>query len=324
MDYPNLLRLVPFVVLLAVHHFLLAPLLYRKRWLYFILTAAMLAAFGITCFAGKPGRGVPPEFREDAPLPRWVPDWEEGSRPVPDGKHGPVRPEVMEFMLGIFLIAGDLGLVSWARMRRNERQMQELKAENLNQQLKSLRYQINPHFFMNTLNNIQSLIYTDPEKATEAVSEFSKLMRIVLYEGDAPTIPLSRELEYLRHYISLMKLRYPETVRIETALPADTGNALVPPLLMASFVENAFKHGISYEKESFVRIVVETTRSRVIFRCTNSRHDLLQTERHGLGMENVRRRLALLYGNDYALRIDEQPETYDLLLDIPVKPSIAS
>jgi LytS/YehU family sensor histidine kinase len=239
--------------------------------------------------------------------------------PPADGR-GPVRPEAMELFIGVLLVAVDLGLTALYRSQKHEAELKELQAANVSRQLEALRYQINPHFFMNTLNNIQSLIYTDPDKATEAVSEFSKLMRIVLYEGEAPTIPLSHELDYIRHYLSLMRLRYPESVRIEAALPRETDSAVVPPLLMASFVENAFKHGISYEAPSFVRLSLEMTQRRILFSCANSLHPARQKEQHGLGMENIRKRLDLLYDSDYALHIDEQPDSYRVLLDIPLTP----
>ena len=109
--------------------------------------------------------------------------------------------------------------------------MKELEAENIRQQLESLRYQINPHFLMNTLNNIHALVDLDPEKAKESIEVFSKMMRVLLYEGNAPTIPLAKELDFIEHFISLMRLRYPEdAVRIETVFPAACPDAAVPPL----------------------------------------------------------------------------------------------
>ena len=312
----EILKIVPFLGQVLVHHFLLEPLFQKKNKLwYLLLTLLLLAAFGIFCL--YPDRR--PDRRNDeipAPPPyEWRMD-RPGLPPV-DGR-GPVRPEALELIIGVLLVAVDLGLTALYRSRKHEAELKELQAANVVRQLEALRYQINPHFFMNTLNNIQSLIHTDPDKATEAVSEFSKLMRIVLYEGDAPTIPLSRELNYLRHYLSLMRLRYPESVQIEAHFPSDAGTATVPPLLMASFVENAFKHGISYEAPSFVRISLELTQRRILFSCTNSLHPARQTEEHGLGMENIRKRLDLLYGSDYALHIDEQPDSYRVLLDIPI------
>lgn len=312
-----LMKILPFLVLVLVHHFLLEPLFYKKtKPGYFILTILLLTAFGFYCF-------YPDRRPDDRPFEEWPgppPSEVPFDRPdLPEPHRGPVRPEALELIIGVLLVAGDFGLKSYFRTRKQEALLKELQAANISRQLEALRYQINPHFFMNTLNNIQSLIYTDPDKAAEAVSQFSKLMRIVLYEGDAPTIPLSRELDYLRHYLSLMRLRYPASVRIEESLPADAGSAVVPPLLLASFLENAFKHGISYESESYVKVSVELTRNRILFHCVNSRHESREETQHGLGSDNVHKRLGLLYGTDYVLHIDEQPDRFDLLLDLPAQ-----
>ena len=313
-----LLQLSVFLALVLVHHFLLTPLLRKKKtWLYLAGIALLLGLFAGYCFAFSPRP-------EDMPLPPGEP----GFPPFPqfdgplDGRQGPpIRPQWMEFIIGILLIVADQGVMAWVRVRQNEKRMQALQTENLRQQLESLRYQINPHFFMNTLNNIQSLILTDPDKATEAIGEFSKLMRIVLYEGHEPTIPLSRELDYLQHYLSLMRLRYPKDIVIEADFPKECGNAVVPPLLMASFAENAFKHGISYTEESFVKLDVYTDSGRVTFHCLNTRHPGREDGGHGLGLDNIRKRLSLLYGSDFRLNIEEDAGFYDILLDIPQKPT---
>ena len=199
--------------------------------------------------------------------------------------------------------------------------MKELEAENTKQRLESLRYQINPHFLMNTLNNIHALVDIDPEKAKESIEEFSKMMRILLYEGEPPTIPLAKELDFIEHFISLMRHRYPEeAVRIETLFPENRSGVAVPPLVMASFVENAFKHGVSYSEDSFIRVKVELQDGKVVFHCSNSSHPADGDERHGIGLENIKKRLALLYGNVYTLSIDEDGGRYDVLLAVPNQP----
>lgn len=316
----SLLGILPFLLLVGIHHFLLAPLLRRSIVWYAVLTAVLLTLFGLSCFFLHPRPqqrpGPPPDGLEqmEAPMP---PD---PGRPGREGR-GPLRPEWMELAIGILLIGGDLGLISYHRMRQDEKRLKELETVSLRQQIQALRYQINPHFFMNTLNNIQSLILTDPDKATEAVGEFSKLMRIVLYGGNGPTIPLSRELDFMRHYLSLMRLRYPEEICIESDFPEEAGDAVVPPLLMASFAENAFKHGISYTEESFVKLAVYIGGGRVTFHCINTLHPERQDEGHGLGLENIRKRLSLLYDTDYRLDIEEEAGLYDIQLDIPSKPA---
>ena len=315
--------LLPFLLLLLIHHFFLAPLIRKRLPLYVGLTATLLILFGAWCLSSgsRPAGPPPPEWQsEQAPPP---PPEFDGERPQPKGGPGPLRPEVMKLIMGILLVGVDLGAYFYVESRRKERRMKELQAENLSQRLESLRYQINPHFFMNTLNNIHALVDIDPEKAKESIEEFSKMMRILLYEGDAPTIPLAKELDFIEHFISLMRLRYPEeSVRIEIVFPEERAGAEVPPLVMASFVENAFKHGVSYSSDSFIRVKVERQECKVVFLCTNSSHPSEGDERHGVGLDNIRKRLTLLYGDDYKLSINEEDGRYEVLLSIPSKPEI--
>ena len=310
---------LPFLVLVLIHHFLLAPLIRKKLPLYIGLTMALLVLFGIWIFSpiSRP-QGAPafPGQNEMMPPP---PPGPGGRGPEPQGRKGPIGPETSRLIMGILLVGVDLGAYFYMESRRKERRMKELEAEE------SLRYQINPHFLMNTLNNIHALVDIDPEKAKESIEEFSKMMRILLYEGDAPTIPLERELDFIEHFISLMRLRYPEdALRIDTVFPKERGGAVVPPLVMASFVENAFKHGVSYSEESFIRVKVELQEGKVIFHCVNSSHPAEADERHGIGLENIKKRLTLLYGNAYTLSIDEEGGRYDVLLAVPDQTLLAS
>ena len=291
--------------------------------IHVILTAVLLALFGI--WYGDTLSKAPHRLQEKG-FPSYV---EEGHRPPGPGpgignpgdrEKGPVpmRPENMILILGLFLTVGaNLAVHSYFRSIRDRQRMQALENENLSRQLETLRYQINPHFFMNTLNNIHALVDLDPGKAKESIEEFSKLMRIVLYEGNSPKIPLQKEIEYLKHFISLMRLRYPEDVNISTSFPESSDGTEVPPLMMASFVENAFKHGISYEHDSFVRISISVDGGKIIFRCANSRVPGSADVQHGLGLENTRKRLDLLYAGNYTLHIDEGEDVYDILLIIP-------
>ena len=245
-----------------------------------------------------------------------MPPWEPG----PDGHRGdrPLKPEALKVIMGLLLVGVNLGVKYYFRSMQEARRVQQLQTENLAQQLEALRYQINPHFFMNTLNNIHALVDIDPEKAKESILVLSKLMRYILYEGNRPTIPLTHEADFLRHYVTLMRMRYPESVRIGLTLPEDPDGAEVPPLVFASSVENAFKHGISYEAESHVLVSVSLENGRVLFRCTNSRHDAPKTG--GLGLENVRKRLELLYGADFSLQTEVSDREYDIRIDLPQTP----
>lgn len=301
--------LFPFILLVLIHHFFLAPLIRKKLPLYVGLTVALFVLFGVWCFS--------PISRPDGapPFPRG-PEFFDKPRP-----RGPMKPETSRLIMGILLVGVDLGVFFYIESRRKERRMKELEAENIRQQLESLRYQINPHFLMNTLNNIHALVDLDPEKAKESIEVFSKMMRVLLYEGNAPTIPLAKELDFIDHFISLMRLRYPEdAVRIEASFPEACPDAAVPPLAMASFVENAFKHGISYAADSFIRIKVELLDGRVLFECANSSHPSEDSGQHGIGLENVRKRLSLLYGSSFLLSTREKEGCYDVLMILPSQP----
>ena len=301
--------LFPFILLVLIHHFFLAPLIRKKLPLYVGLTVALFVLFGVWCFS--------PISRPDGapPFPRG-PEFFDKPRP-----RGPMKPETSRLIMGILLVGVDLGVFFYIESRRKERRMKELEAENIRQQLESLRYQINPHFLMNTLNNIHALVDLDPEKAKESIEVFSKMMRVLLYEGNAPTIPLAKELDFIEHFISLMRLRYPEdAVRIEASFPEACPDAAVPPLAMASFVENAFKHGISYAADSFIRIKVELLDGRVLFECANSSHPSEDSGQHGIGLENVRKRLSLLYGSSFLLSTREKEGCYDVLMILPSQP----
>jgi len=171
---------------------------------------------------------------------------------------------------------------------------------------------------MNTLNNIHALVDIEPEQAKNTILELSKLMRYVLYDGSRPTIPLVKETEFLKHYIALMRLRYSDSVRIDVDIPEEVPEVQVPPLLFISFVENAFKHGISYESESFIMVALNVKEGFITFSCINSKHETNQDPHSGIGLENTTKRLKLLYHDNYTFNINENVKTYEVLLKIPV------
>lgn len=309
--------MLPFLALFLCHDLAVYPFLKKQNYVtYFAVLALLLGVFGLWCFhlAGPDPRGPFNDFTPDMMPPDHPMDGPEGGHP---GGGRPIKRELMLFIMGFLVILADLGMKFYFQNLRDHRRMEALRAENLSSQLELLRYQINPHFFMNTLNNIHALVDIDPESAKKAIEEFSKLMRIVLYDGNAPTIPLSKELEYLKYYVSLMKLRYPDSVDIVMDAQVSDADAVVPPLVMASFVENAFKHGISYETRSFVRVKLRLEGRQIIFKCENSLHPSQDNSLHGIGLDNVKKRLDLQYGDRYTLNIDESQKAYEVLLVIP-------
>ncbi len=203
----------------------------------------------------------------------------------------------------------------------DEQQMLRLKEENLRAEMTSLKYQINPHFFMNTLNNIHALIDIDTEAAKSAVIDLSKMMRYVLYDSEREMISLSADLQFLRNYIELMRIRYTDHVQITIDAPQTLPEKVaIPPLLLIVFVENAFKHGVSYNHPSYIHISLFYADKKLTAIISNSRNPqpTSPTRQGGIGLENVRKRLDLLYGpQGYSLDIQQEEERYTVKLVIP-------
>lgn len=222
-------------------------------------------------------------------------------------------------LLGIFMAAANFGIKMVFKSMQDEHRIVSLERQNLQAEMEALKYQINPHFFMNTLNNIHALIDIDSEAAKTTVLELSKMMRYVLYDSENQVTDLRNDVNFVEHYISLMRIRYTTDVDInfEVQNPIPPG-VKVPPLLFIVFVENAFKHGVSYDKHSHVYINIECRDGRTYFESRNSRHASSNAVKGGVGLENVRKRLDLIYGNDYSLDIDiHNEQEYVVKLSIP-------
>ena len=327
-----------YLLLFLLHNFLLAPLLlHRRRVLYFTIVAVVLAAFAVYQFNSRPDKRPVEDHRPEmdmrhhpAPPPDEMRDIDFHDRPelppdqfTPNGK----RPffeerDIVAIVVLILMFGVNLGIKSYFRSRDDHKRLEELEKQHLEQQLEYLRYQINPHFFMNTLNNIHALIDIDPTKAQETVLELSRMMRFVLYEGDRHEVPLSKEMDFIRTYVKLMRLRYTDKVSISLQLPNEVPDKTIPPLILISFIENAFKHGISYQHDSFVEVNVSVEGESLHFLCRNSKakvssHELGEAK-GGVGLANVRKRLDLLYGKSYTLDINDESDTYNVQLIIPL------
>ncbi len=223
-------------------------------------------------------------------------------------------------LLGFFMTGANTGIKLIYQSMRDEQQMEELKRQNLQAEMDYLKYQINPHFFMNTLNNIHALIDIDAECAKSAIIELSKMMRYVLYDSGRERISLNNDILFLKNYIELMRIRYTDTVEIRMEYPHNLPEQVsLPPLLLIVFVENAFKHGVSYNRPSFIHLKLTCDEQRIRFSITNSRHVRSEQRPTGIGLENVRKRLDLLYGEKrYVLDIRPAEESYTVNLEIPI------
>lgn len=199
-----------------------------------------------------------------------------------------------------------------AEMAREQAELERSQAE-----LQSLKNQISPHFLLNTLNNIYALIEFNKEKAKTAVLDLSRLLKHLLYTKQDQLIPLSYEVEFLQHYIELMKIRLSENVKLEINFNAsENSQMLIAPLLFISLVENAFKHGLSATEDNLIRISLKANENdkTVELDIINSNHpkSIQDKSGHGIGLEQVQRRLDILYKDRYEWTrgVDESGKFY--------------
>lgn len=224
------------------------------------------------------------------------------------------------FPTALFLVFLSLGLKVLERQSQIEELSREIEKEKLNSELAFLKNQVSPHFFFNTLNNIYSLIGINQNDSQEAVLKLSKLMRYLIYDSEKGNTMLSHEIEFMKNYIDLMKLRMSDRVALNVSFPEQYADRNLQPLLFIPFIENAFKHGISYREKSFIDIEMKTEGDSIAFKCSNSLHRKTEkeaeTETGGIGLDNVRKRLDLLFPGRHELRITSSENRFDVFLEI--------
>lgn len=204
---------------------------------------------------------------------------------------------------------------------RNERNKRVLIESQFTTELNFLKNQLNPHFLFNTLNNLFSIAHRNHDIETAGgISKLAGLMRYMLYESSVTKISLEKELQHIHNFIELSKLRYSkDEVVTEVKTDGDITQAILPPMLLLPFVENAFKHGIDVEKESKIRITLKVVGSTIHFACINTvmaNHFVKYDDYGGIGLENVKRRLALLYPGKHQLDITDTGSTFTVLLQL--------
>lgn len=184
---------------------------------------------------------------------------------------------------------------------RADRIRRDSEAAQVEAELKTLRWQINPHFLLNTLNNIYALTAFDTQKAQTSIQELSKMLRHILYDNQQPTVAIADEVEFMKNYIQLMRIRLPESVEIKSEFSIANPQIEVAPMLFISLIENAFKHGVSPTLPSFIHLQMTADEEEITFNITNSNHpkNELDNSGHGVGLPQVQRRLDLSYPDKY-------------------------
>jgi sensor histidine kinase YesM len=306
------LKITPFFIVFLIHNLFISRLLFKMKYIWYLFLTTMLIITMFGCVElyqqfneGKIFVGIAAARGYSRIMGASLTDYQ----------------WYWNILLASAMLAANIAIKLFYKSIDDERKYEIVRRQSLQAEMDYLKYQINPHFFMNTLNNIHALIDIDTESAKENIIELSKMMRYVLYDSSSPQISLHNEMQFVSNYINLMRIRYTKDIDIRFNYPRNEGmNISIPPLLLIVFVENAFKHGISYNKPSFIHINVK--KEPLNLRCTirNSRHGDSNQGKGGIGLDNVRKRLDMLYGANYSLVTDTtNPEEYNVELIIPCR-----
>jgi|GEM_PF-565969 len=322
------------VIIIVVIPFTLAPkVLSRKNTMLLIafgLVALFVSAlvayqFSVISPPSKPAQGIEQDFERGPPMGIEDDDEVTARRPPPRGRNGELTsfgrllnsPFLINFLLLCltFILSSVIEIFLFAK--RKEEALILSKTETLKTELKLLKSQINPHFLFNALNNIYALSAIDANKTQESISYLSNMLRYVLYECERPFVPLQKEVDYIEDYIKLFVLKSSKKYPIYTDFTISNTSIEIAPMLLIPFVENAFKHSnIESIIDSFIKIKIDSDEDEVIFHIENTlaEKDSAKDEVGGIGLENVKKRLAILYPEKHTLNISEEKKIFKIEL----------
>lgn len=294
-----------------LNYYLLLPRFYfQKKYVVFglITVVAFLVVhyLPLTILGDEMGGQHPP------PMPHGQPDGFEPPRP--QLKHKPdfffIGNHAFNFLLGFFL----------SLIVRVSNQLRKAQQEKLSAELSFLKAQINPHFIFNTLNSLYAMALDGSKDMADAVAKLSGIMRYVLNDAPQEYVSLEKEIEHIKSYVELQQYRFEDTVDILFEIEGDTKGKKIAPLLLIPFIENAFKHGVNPEEESKIQIQICITKTQLMLYVSNNK--VLHTDEHdksGIGLENTRNRLNLLYGGKFLLAIKDTEKSYSVSLSLDLE-----
>ena len=303
------LKVLPFYLLFVLNNFFLYRFVYRKkRWGYYIVASILIfivfsglewyerSNIALALSVGTAGEAIEAQHVSLSVFPWW------GN------------------MISAFLMfVANNGIRTFYDNMQRDEDFERLQRQNIQAEMYYLKHQINPHFLMNTLNNIHALVDIDAEAAKQSIIQLSDMMRYVVYDTGANSISLRDDMKFVKNYIELMRIRYTEDVNISFSYQQQLhGKVDVPPLIFIVFVENAFKHGVSYNASSYINIDIKCEGGYVIGYFENSISEKSRNVKPGIGLENVSKRLDLIYGSDYDLNVENDGQRYCVTLKIPV------
>jgi Histidine kinase/GHKL domain len=289
------------VLIIYFNLLLLIPrLLFRKQY---IVYAVWFLVLGFVYYLGEyfHGRYAYKGMDEDLQVPGFN-----------------VKDIIDNTLLPLIFLGATAGYKVFKKWLIDTQRLSDLERSKLQEELTSLKNQVNPHFLFNTLNNLNTLIQTDQQKASQVILGLSDVLRYQIYDSTKEQILLSKDIAMLDQFLMLEKIRR-DNFRYEIATEGEIKATLVPPLLFINFIDNALKHGADTRDTSFCRLKFTLTEKSLEFDCVNSKPSMItKKESGGFGLKNIRRRLDLLYGSRYNLTLKDEPNLFSTKLCIPV------
>jgi two-component system, LytTR family, sensor kinase len=310
----------PFLIFYAVFLFLfyfnmavLIPQLYlKKRYIiyFFIIGALFVAIFFIRPFDGLMKLNLPPGEMNRLPPP--------GDGPRGPGGHGPLKMvDITSVILFITVWSLSTAICIIRQWRVTEQRALQAETDKVNAELSFLKSQVNPHFLFNTLNNIYSLAITKNENTAPSIMKLSNIMRYVTDEAGENFVQLESEVECMKDYIDLQRMRLGATMHVDFDVKGNTIDKKIAPLVLMTFVENVFKYGISSHEPSDIIIKLSADEHNITFFCQNKLFEAKRnTERTGIGIPNARKRLQHLYPNKHFLDISPENGLFTVQLTL--------
>lgn len=326
------MRILPFFLIFLAHHLVLLPkfLNKNKRSIYFLSTVLLIIVINYLfvinsdfkdmiydlVVGNRPDGSDGSEVRKHFKGPRGIYNKGKHFNRLPGAKYWVFTSNIF---ISFLVVGFNATLYYTTRWLREEQNRKDIEKQNMQSQLSQLQNQVSPHFFMNTLNNIHALIDYNKNEAKDAVLKLSELMRYVLYDLDEGKTTLKKEIEFLKSYIELMKLRISESLELTIQFPKELADIQLPPFLFIPFLENAFKHGIGTTGDSYIHLLLEILEDKIHFRLQNSipASKPENGKYSGIGLENARKRLNLLFNGKHSLQIIERKNDFEVDLIFP-------
>jgi sensor histidine kinase YesM len=289
------------IVLIYTNLYVLVPrLLFKRKYLLYALAALL---FGVVYFLADSLHGayVYRGFEQYVTTPRFT-----------------IKDFIDTAILPMVFLGSTTGYKVFKKWIIDNQHLNDLQKAQLQEELTNLKNQVNPHFLFNTLNNLSTLIQTDTEKAIQVVLGLSDVLKYQIYDSNKEMILLSKDIDILSQFLMLEKIRR-DRFSYEILVEDNIEGILLPPLLFINFIDNAVKHSLDNRNISYIKIRFSVKENQLFFMIENSKPSfIIQSEKGGLGLKNVQRRLQLLYGEDYELQLNDQPNKYTVHLKIPL------